>query len=66
MKQNQKAIYALARAHELSPNNAIVAYNLGILYDREGNIDYAKYFFEIAIKNGIAELLNYADNQHLE
>lgn len=66
MKQNQKAIYALARAHELSPNNAIVAYNLGILYDREGNIDYAKYFFEIAIKNGIAELLNYDDNQRLE
>ena len=60
-----KAIIALTRAYELAPTNAVVAYNLGVLYDREKNIDYAKHFFDIAIKNDIADLLDAKDLKQL-
>ena len=41
LNDNPKAISAFSKAHEISPTNAVIAYNLGVLYDRENNIDYA-------------------------
>ena len=62
---NAKAISAFTRAYELSPMNAVIAYDLGILYDRSNNIDYAKHFFDIAIRNNISDILNHDDNKRL-
>lgn len=62
---NAKAISALAGAYELSPTNAVIAYDLGILYDRSNNIDYAKHFFDIAIRNNISDILDSKDNKRL-
>ena len=62
---NVKAITAFTKAFEIAPTNAIVCYNLGILYDREGNLDYTKYFWEQAIKNDIADLLSTEDLKQL-
>ena len=63
---NGKALSALNRAYELSKNNAVIAYNLGVLYDKEGNLDYAKHFYEIAIKNDISDILPLDDYKQLE
>ena len=62
---NAKAISAFTRAYELSPTNAVIAYDLGILYDRSNNIDYAKHFFDIAIRNNISDILDHDDNKRL-
>ena len=68
MKTNDdsRAISAFVRAYELSPNNAVIAYNLGILYDKQKNIDYAKHFYDQAIKNDILDILNGEDGKKLQ
>ena len=63
---NIKAISALSKAHELAPTDPIVAYNLGILYDKDHNIDYAKHFFELAVKNDIGDILTNEEAQELD
>ena len=68
MKTNDdsRAISAFVRAYELSPNNAVVAYNLGVLYDKQKNIDYAKHFYDQAIKNDILDILDREDGKRLQ
>lgn len=68
MKTNDdsRAISAFVRAYELSPNNAVIAYNLGILYDKQKNIDYAKHFYDQAIKNDILDILDGEDGKKLQ
>ena len=61
-----RAISAFVKAYELSPNNSIVAYNLGILYDKQKNIDYAKHFYDQAIKNDILDILDGEDGKKLQ
>ena len=63
---NGKAMSSLSRAYELSPTNAIISYNLGLLYDREKNIDYAKHFYEQSIKNDILDLISNEDGVLLQ
>lgn len=63
---NIKALSALNKAYELSPMNAIISYNLAILYDIEGNVDYAKHFFDLAIKNDIVDYLSAEEVKQLE
>ncbi len=62
---NQKAILTLLKAYDIDPTNAIVAYDLGILFDRNKNIDNAKHFFDIAVKNNISSILEEQDNKRL-
>ena len=65
INDNKKAISTLLEAHESAPTNAVIAYDLGILFDRDNNIDNAKYFFDIAIKNGISSILEKQDEDRL-
>jgi len=65
INDNKKAISTLLEAHESAPTNAVIAYDLGILFDRDNNIDNAKYFFDIAIKNGISSVLEKQDEDRL-
>ena len=62
---DSRAISALSRAYELAPSNGLIAYNLGTLYDKSGNIDYAKHFYEQAIKNDITDSLSVEDGEEL-
>ncbi|GEM_PF-4566360 len=62
---NVKAISAFTKAFEIAPTNAIVCYNLGVLYDKEENLDYAKYFWDQAFKNDISEVLSSEDLKKL-
>ena len=58
---NIKAISALSKANELSPSNALVSYNLGYVYDLEKNHDYAKHFYEQAIRNNVSDVISSSD-----
>ena len=49
----KKAISALVRANDMAPTNALILYNLGYAYDKDNNYDYAKHFYEQAVKYGI-------------
>ena len=60
-----KALSALNRANELAPSNALVSYNLGIVYDKQNNYDYAKHFYEQAIRNDISEIISVKDFKSL-
>ncbi|MBI2325817.1 O-antigen ligase family protein [Candidatus Collierbacteria bacterium] len=48
-KYNQEAIQTLTNLLELSPTDAKVAYNLGLLYQSTGKNDSAKKYFQKAI-----------------
>ncbi|MBQ7552521.1 MAG: tetratricopeptide repeat protein [Rickettsiales bacterium] len=60
-----KALSALNRANELAPSNALVSYNLGIVYDKQNNYDYAKHFYEQAVRNDISEVISVKDFKSL-
>ena len=60
-----KALSALNRANELAPSNALVSYNLGIVYDKQNNYDYAKHFYEQAVRNDISEIISVKDFKSL-
>lgn len=60
-----KALTALNRANELAPSNALVSYNLGIAYDKQNNYDYAKHFYEQALRNDINEIISSSDFKSL-
>ena len=60
-----KALSALNRANELAPSNALVSYNLGIAYDKQNNYDYAKHFYEQAVRNDINEIISTKDFKSL-
>ena len=62
---NVKAISALSRANELSPYNALISYNLGTCYDNDKNYDYAKHFYEQAIRNDISDIISSNDYSKL-
>ena len=66
LDDNIKAISAYNRAYELSPMNPIVCYNLGVLYDKQNNLDYARHFLELAVKNDIADILPSEEIRQLE
>ena len=59
------ALTALSKANDLAPDNALVAYNLGIVYDKSNNKDYAKHFYEQAIRNDIADIISGDDLNRL-
>ena len=48
-KYNQKAIQTLTNLLELSPTDAKIAYNLGLLYQSTGKNDLAKIYFQKAV-----------------
>ncbi len=48
-KYNQEAIQTLTKLLELSPTDAKVAYNLGLLYQSTGKNDSAKTYFQKAL-----------------
>ena len=60
-----KALSALNRANELAPSNALVSYNLGIVYDKQDNYDYAKHFYEQAVRNDISDIISPKDFKSL-
>ena len=60
-----KALSALNRANELAPSNALVSYNLGIVYDKQKNYDYAKHFYEQAVRNDISDIISSKDFKSL-
>ena len=60
-----KALSALNRANELAPSSALVSYNLGIVYDKQNNYDYAKHFYEQAVRNDISEIISVKDFKSL-
>lgn len=62
---NNKAIATLNRANELSPYNSLISYNLGLCYDKENNYDFAKHFYEQAIRNDISEIISSSDYSNL-
>lgn len=62
---NTKAIATLNRANELSPYNSLISYNLGLCYDKEKNYDFAKHFYEQAIRNDISEIISSSDYSDL-
>ena len=35
------------------------------MYDLNNNVDYAKHFFDIAIRNNISDILDHEDNKRL-
>jgi tetratricopeptide (TPR) repeat protein len=62
---NIRAISALSKANELSPSSALVSYNLGYVYDLEKNYDYAKHFYEQAMRNGVNDVISSDDYNKL-
>ncbi len=62
---NNKAIATLNKANELSPYNSLISYNLGLCYDKENNYDFAKHFYEQAIRNDISEIISSSDYANL-
>ena len=60
-----KALSALNRANELAPSNALISYNLGIVYDKQNNYDYAKHFYEQAVRNDISDIISSKDFKNL-
>ena len=67
MKNNDynSALSALSKANDIAPDNALIAYNLGIVYDKVKNKDYAKHFYEQALRNDIADIISAEDSNNL-
>lgn len=47
---NKEAIATLGKAHKLAPNDAKITYNLGLLYEHEGDYKKAETYFKKAIR----------------
>ena len=67
MKNNDynSALSALSKANDIAPDNALIAYNLGIVYHKVKNKDYAKHFYEQALRNDIADIISAEDSNNL-
>ncbi len=61
----KKAISSLVRANDMAPTNALILYNLGYAYDKDNNYDYAKHFYEQAVKYGIEHNITSKDFNEL-
>ena len=64
-KDYNSALTTLSKANDIAPDNALIAYNLGIVYDKLNNKDYAKHFYEQAIRNDIADIISGDDLNNL-
>jgi tetratricopeptide (TPR) repeat protein len=61
MQQYENAIGYLLNAIELTNDNALYAYNLAIAYDASKQYEYAKHYYEFALKNQLAIKTNNID-----